>query len=240
MRILITAATGPEIKPLADLLNIDFNTEEGRCETVWNMLDLTLLITGVGIVPTTFHTLKELSRNTYDLAINIGIAGAFDRSLALAEVVEVVEDSLPELGAEDHDEFISASEMGILGNAEWPIGKSGIIENNFSANAKTLNALRKVKSATVNTVHGNEQSIQQFQMRCNADIESMEGAAFFFTCMNTKTSCIQLRSISNYIEKRNRLSWRITEAINSLSLCVFHLINEWAKPLNQENENDEN
>ena len=62
--------------------------------------------------------------------------------------------------------------------------------------------MKKVKSITVNTVHANKKSIEKIIKRLNPDIENMEGAAVFKVCNFFNTPCIQLRSISNYVEKK--------------------------------------
>ena len=61
---------------------------------------------------TAFALGRELATNQYDLAINLGIAGSFDRNIALGEVVEVTDDRFSELGAEDDEAFLTIDEAG--------------------------------------------------------------------------------------------------------------------------------
>src|ERR1700761_3207916 len=104
MRLLIVAATGFEVESLKSKVESqDFGLKN---------LDLVLLTTGVGMVATAFSLGKHLATNQYDLAINLGIAGSFDRNITLGEVVEVIEDGFPELGAEDDEEFLSIEKLG--------------------------------------------------------------------------------------------------------------------------------
>jgi hypothetical protein len=42
--------------------------------------------------------------------------------------------------------------------------------------------LKKARAITVNTVHGNDMSIKKVQERLTPQLESMEGAAFFYAC----------------------------------------------------------
>jgi futalosine hydrolase len=51
----------------------------------------------------------------------------------------------------------------------------------------------------------------------------MEGAAFFYVCEQTKTSCLQIRAISNVVERRNRENWQIELAIKSLNDTLIKL-----------------
>ena len=61
--------------------------------------------------------------------------------------------------------------------------------------------------------------------RLNPQIETMEGAAFFMTCQRFNVECIQLRSISNYVEKRNKSNWDIPKAIKNLNIELKNILN---------------
>ena len=212
MRILIVAATAPEIGNLAaDLRFSDYDCDQcaninPELKKIYNGLDISILITGAGMVPTAFALGKHLAKNTYDLAINIGIAGSFDRDIALGEVVEITQDTFAELGTEDNEVFITIDELGFG-------------ESSFSSTyplPANIN-LKKTAAITVNTVHGNEASIKKLSSRVNAQIESMEGAAFFYACAAAGVPCMQIRAVSNYVEKRNRDTWQIGLAIKNLN-----------------------
>src|SRR6185312_2112668 len=118
MRVLVVAATEPEIgKLIADLRFSVYDCDQGaniNCELrdAYQRHQITPLITGVGMVATAYSVGKHLATNQYDLAINLGIAGSFDRDIALGEVVETVEDRFSELGAEDDQIFLTIDELG--------------------------------------------------------------------------------------------------------------------------------
>jgi len=170
--------------------------------------DLPILITGVGMVNTAINLTKELSNNNYDLVINMGVAGCFSDEIKIGEVVEVVEDCFSEIGFENGESFSEFSEFDI--------------KMKYKVEGKT--SLRKVKGLTVNTVHGNENSIHKMVERLHPDIESMEGAAVFKVCEEMKIPCIQLRSISNKVEKRNKENWNLDLAISNLNIEVEKII----------------
>ena len=86
--------------------------------------------------------------------------------------------------------------------------------------------MKKVKSITVNTVHGNENSIQEIVKRLNPDVESMEGAAVFQACKEFVIPCMQIRAISNKVEKRNKSNWDMPLAIKNLNIAVENIIAE--------------
>lgn len=203
MKILLVAATRAEIA----LLITHFHLPQ---QDFVKTKDFDLLVTGVGMTATAFAMGKHLPGN-YKLVLNLGIAGSFNRSIPLATVVNVTTDEFAELGAENGDGFLSIDELGF--------GKATYAARNNLLHS-TLEKLQKVHGITVNRVHGNENSIIKAIEQSNPAIESMEGAAVLYCCEQEALPCLQIRSISNYVEVRNRENWQIGPAIKSL--------NEWA------------
>jgi futalosine hydrolase len=176
-----------------------------------------LLITGVGLTATAYHLGRILVMNSFEKALNVGVAGALDSSIPLGSVVEVIADEFADMGAEDHDEFISLFKMNLLELNESPFIDGKLVPmGGWQAEGN----LPKVTSASVNTVHGNAEHILHFKNRCSAQIESMEGAAFFYACAMAGVSSMQIRAISNDVEPRNRDHWKMKEAISALSVYV--------------------
>ena len=170
------------------------------------------LVTGVGMVSTAIAVSKALSLKHYDLVVNAGIAGSFNRSIPLGSVVEVVQDQLSEIGAQDGNHFLSPTEMGLD------------VVTSVEMSAQTN--LPTVSGITVNTVHGDDKSISQIVHRLNPQVESMEGAACMLACQNAGVTCVQLRAISNYVEKRNKSNWDITLAIHNLNQELSNFLAE--------------
>jgi futalosine hydrolase len=203
MQILIVAATAAEIQPLTDHFGVDKPFD--------------ILITGVGMVATAFALGRHLAYKNYDLVINLGIAGSFDRDITLGEVVEITEDHMAELGAQDDEQFIAIETLGFGESCFYP--------------TKTITQLKQVKAITVNTVHGHEASIAGITHRLQPQLESMEGAAFFYACKQADVAGVQIRAVSNYVEKRNRDNWKIGPAIKNLNSFAIALLEELsAKP----------
>jgi futalosine hydrolase len=203
MRILIVSATSFELAAVKEAFSTCNNHE------------IEALVTGVGMVATSFSITQKLATEKFDLAINIGIAGAFDKTLELGEVVDVVRDQFSEELVEDGEELKTYQEIGLqkgssVYNSTFEIPQLG----KFSA---TSASFKKVEGVTVNTVHGNENSIKAVVKRLNPQIESMEGAAFFYVCNQMKIPALQIRAISNYVEKRNLDAWKIKLALNNLA-----------------------
>lgn len=209
MKILLVAATLAEINPAMEQLSLEIGGNNFRNHEVF------ILITGVGMVATAYFLGKTLGAQQFDLAINAGIAGSFIKRIYLGEVVMINEDYFPELGAEDGEDFLTIDQLGF--------GKASVVPINFN---RRLGDFRSVRGITVNKVHGNEVSIEKILTRMSPDVESMEGAAFFYACNNVDLPSIQLRSISNYIEKRTRENWNISLAVANLNNALINIFSE--------------
>lgn len=218
-KILIVAATKQEIEPFLKAFDIDVRGNIGFY-TSPSHPGLAVLITGVGMVNTA-HFIGRYFLSAFNFTINIGICGAFNKNLKLGEVVNVVEDCLSEMGAEDGNEFIKYADLNL--------GGTNCFEYRLDDEVDLVDELRKVKGITVNTVHGNEESIKRAINLFNADVESMEGAAFFRACEHLPGSCIQLRAVSNYVEKRDKSKWDIPLAIKNLNEFAIKLVEDLRK-----------
>ena len=211
MKILLLSATLAEIEPLLSF----FNFREGKNSIAGH--EFRVLTGGVGMVATAYALGRAFSTGSYDLAINAGIAGSFQRSLQLGEVVNVTHDCFAELGAEDGEKFLSLEELGFGSSWETGISPGGVPLN--------LSGFKEVWGITVNKVHGAEESIKRTIQRLDPDVESMEGASFFYSCRLADTPGLQLRAVSNYVERRNRSAWDIPLAIKNLNAAVIELLN---------------
>jgi futalosine hydrolase len=200
MKILLVAATRAEISILLE----HFNLTDGNFITSENF---DVLITGVGMTATAFALGQKLS-NKYKLVLNLGIAGSFIREIPLGSILNIYVDEFAELGAEDNADFITIEELGF--------GK-GIYNATNNLLSDQVNHLKKVKGITVNSVHGDKESIDRVVSRLNPTTESMEGAAVLYCCEQLSIPCLQIRSISNYVEPRNRNNWKIGLAIANLN-----------------------
>jgi futalosine hydrolase len=87
-----------------------------------------------------------------------------------------------------------------------------------------LPSLRAVNGITVNTVHGNDDSIARTTRRFSPDVESMEGAAFMYACMVQSVPFAQVRAVSNMVERRNRAVWKLDEAIAHLGAVARQIL----------------
>ena len=77
--------------------------------------------------------------------------------------------------------------------------------------------LKPVRAITVNTATGSDASRKKLLKKFNPDIETMEGATFFYICSRENIPFLALRAISNKVEPRNKNNWNIALALNNLS-----------------------
>lgn len=241
MSTLIVAATAFEIAPLLPALSMAAGlagTTSGKATSAATQPSpgvfrsgrfrddrVDVLVTGVGMVSTAVWCSRILAEQKYDLALNLGVCGSFDRSRPLGSVVHVVSDQMPELGAEDGEAFLPLGEMKLLEPDQFPYAGGRLTNAHPIANA-ALNRLPKVHGVTVNTVHGHDPSIARVKAQTAADVESMEGAAFYYACLVAGVACAQVRAISNIVERRNRVAWRLPEAIASLGDAALAILED--------------
>lgn len=220
MKTLVVSATYRELKPLLEKAE-KINQIDDKLNTYQiGSKEFDLLCTGIGMVATSFHMGNVLATYKYDRVINAGIAGSFDKDIPIGSVLEIVEDRFPEMGAEDGVNFLSLLDLDLIEADEFPY-QSGVLINEQEIWNLTY---PKVKSITVNKVHGSEDRIAKTLERFKPQVESMEGAAFFYACKIARLPCLQIRAISNYVERRNIASWDISSAIQSLNTEILKLI----------------
>ena len=217
MRILVVAATEPEVAPVLARM---YSTPTGDTSVdtyTHGAHQIDVLITGVGMVATAIWCSRVLARTEYDLALNLGVCGSFDQFIDPGTVVHVVSDRLAELGAEDGEQFLSLEELALPGECEFV--------NLDPPSNLAIEQLPAVTGITVNTVHGDERSIAAVTQRFNAQVESMEGAAFMSACLIQKVPFAQIRAVSNFVEQRNRESWKMDDAILNLNGVALRILN---------------
>lgn len=233
MKILLVAATHAEVTPLAVALTLDLDKQKHRYQCTYKGHEITLLITGVGIVATAFQ-MGNLEAKSYDVALNVGIAGSFNRTLAIGEVLNITTDCFSELGADYGDRFIPLYSMDFAKEFDnGIINKNCEIQNTSQTTNIIITNLKQAKGITVNTINGNEERIAKVAKQFSPDVESMEGAAFLYGCMLKEIPCFQIRGISNYIEPRNLNNWNIPFAISMVNRVVVAILDS---PTNYESK----
>lgn len=207
MKILIVSATEFEISnALPSILSYN-------CD---------YLVTGVGMVATAFGLGKHLQHQSYDLLLNVGIAGTFNLDHNIGDIYKIKTDQIFQFGAENKGEFLPIEQLGFgtsYFHEQLPIIDLG---NSFYN-------IPYIEAITVNKVHGNKSTIETIRGNYGKDLlESMEGAAFFYAANTLKIPAIQIRAISNYVEDRNTENWNIPKALSNLNSWIEEFLKECA------------
>ena len=206
MQILLAAATSMEVEPFIQQRPLfDF------------------LVTGVGSPAAVYQLTKRLHQIDYDLVIQAGIAGRFGRELALGEVVAVKQDCFADLGVFEKRGFHTLFELGFDHEDHFPY-TGGWLENNGTI-INSL-AVRKVKAITVNTITDEDIVANRMKSKFDPGIESMEGAALHYVCLQENIPFLQIRSISNDVGERDKTKWKMQEALSNLNEALTGIINK--------------
>ncbi|MFH2142650.1 MAG: hypothetical protein ABIJ97_09525 [Bacteroidota bacterium] len=214
-RLLITAATITEIKPFLNCFKNKKKVRDDLYSVSNQKVNIDILISGIGIVSTIYNLTKHLQGNNYKLIINAGIAGSSDSGIKTGQVVEVTEEEFADFGIVLNNRFISASDHNF-------IPETSVFSGNILVNpVKSCLDIPKVKGCTVNTI---DYDRMNKSLISDAQIETMEGAAFFFVCLNEKIPFIEFRSISNRAGDGNKSNWQIDESVRTLSETLTEFI----------------
>lgn len=225
--ILLVAATALEIPKFleeTDRTNVHAGMLIG---SVPGQAGLHVLITGPGMHSTNFFLTRVLEKNKYDVVINAGIAGSFRDEYPIGSAVQIVRDGLPELGATDKGKFIPFYEMDMARpfRPEF-IDADGWITNQTCPELLALKNIPQVTGISVSTISNDAGRISDILERTRADVESMEGAAFFWCCHYYNLPCMQIRTISNRITPGHLTHWDIPLAVANLHTLLIEILNE--------------
>ena len=219
MKILVTAATTLEIQPFTRFL------DEHRSSFPAH-LDVEVLVAGIGMMHTAFSLGTYLAVRQPDFAIQAGIGGTFDHSRELGSLVMVAEEYLADLGAEDNDQFKDLFDIQLWQPSQPPFTGTALV--NTFLGLPFIPDLPKVRGVSVNLVSGSAATIARLETKYAPVIESMEGAAFHYACLTAKVPFLQLRSISNYVEIRDKSKWKIPLAVKTLNEELINIISSLA------------
>lgn len=211
--ILYVTSTSSEAESLKNLRGI---IDDRGCYRIHGK-DIYLLVTGIGAISTAWSLKTWLTLNCKpDLVINAGIAGSFREEIKIGDVVMPVTDCFADSGIEDRDRFLTLSEAKLTDPNEFPY-IDGILNADSEYTARMTGILKPVRAVTVNAASGSEGTRQKLFDKFNPDIETMEGATFFYICIREKIPFLAVRAISNMVGPRDKSKWDIPSAMKSLS-----------------------
>jgi len=216
-KIIITAPTKMEVITLQKYIQKN------------KLNNINIIITGIGIVNTIFSLYDNITVLKDALIINTGIAGSFNNNISLGTVVNVISERFGDIGYEENKSFKTLFDINLENPNDFPYNNE-IIENYLSNEEQLFNNLIKVKGLTVNSITNSNDLLKIRKNRFNCDIETMEGAAFFYFCKKHKLNYLQIRAISNITGPKHKNKWDIELAINNLNnYLIENLITKFDK-----------
>lgn len=224
MNITIVAATQMEVLPLIQYYEASLVPNQKYFASKDDSMHI--LITGMGMMQTATHLAIYAMRHQRDLYIDAGLAGAFNRDLKIGEVVQVISETYGDFGVEDGDDFKDFYDLGFLEKKEDEFEHGLLMPDNDWKNHKLLKKIIPASSLTVNKVHGKDETIAMIMKKYPADIENMEGLAFFNVLNELQQKGIEIRSISNYVERRNKENWDLPLAVKNLNDFLIHFCDQ--------------
>lgn len=187
-------------------------------------VEISLLLGNVGAVSTVWSLMNYLAvHGKPDIAINGGIAGSFRLDLPPGSVVMPVTDCFADCGIEDGNEFFTLVEAGLAVPGAFPF-ENGLLKAPENILSKAGNLIRSVNAITVNAATGSESTRDRLFRKYSPDIETMEGAGFFYVCKMEQLPFIAVRAVSNMVEKRDKSKWNIPLALDNLSVKLELLL----------------
>ncbi len=220
MRVIITAATVAEWMP--SFLEMDhlYTGESQRLKVQFHQ-------SGVGMLASAVSITRMAIEDKPDLIIQAGIAGCFDKSMALGKVVVVSEEALADTGVEEEGKWKDLFDLKLEKSSYHPFEKRKL-PNPWLSKFNLLK-LPEVSGITVNQITTHAERIQQLQKKYMPVLESMEGAALHYVCREANIPFLQIRAISNYIGERNKANWKMKEAIDNLNQVLVKYVEKLYK-----------
>ena len=207
-KLLLVSATETECTPTLPMLTNRETISPWLYAGNLQEQPIEILVSGIGVVATTFRLTQTLMQRSYSHAVSIGIAGSYDETISIGETVQITGDCFADLGIDNNGQFRSLQEEGLI------CDDSG---DSLLNPSPVLSSHRKVQGITVQTATGSKDRIDKLVNSFHPQVETMENAAFFYVCKMMQIPFASFRAISNKVEPRNRKSWRVAEAIENIN-----------------------
>ena len=183
--------------------------------------DSIFTVGGVGLVATAIHSAKTISSEKPDLAIQIGIAGAFG-NIPLGSAWLVESDCVGDQGVWESNQFKDCFALNLSNGNNFPYQANQLI--NETAKEFQSAQFSLAASVSVNQITTDPRMIDYYQNKLQVQLESMEGAAFHWACLTEKIPFLQIRGASNAVGERNKQHWKIKEALEAAASTALEFI----------------
>ncbi|MFZ6874148.1 hypothetical protein ACO0LF_18985 [Undibacterium sp. Di27W] len=171
------------------------------------------IVSGVGLTATAHASLQAIYEYEPDLLIMAGIAGAYPHSsFKLGDVALVESEVEGDLGFFTPDGFTHLAHLPI--DMEF--------ERRHTLHCPHIPAgtgLPRARSMSLNAAMAHYVDTEF------VDLENMEGAAFFYTCLRENQPFLELRAVSNFVNVDND-EWDMQGSIKAMTKALHQLLDD--------------
>ena len=186
------------------------------------------VVLGVGLLEFATNLSVLLSRFAADgpftHVVLVGICGAYPgRGLNVGNVVRVDSEVVGDLGVVESDGSFTPwhKVCATSANGSVPQTSAQVYESSSLRGVPAwLSNLKPVAGLSVNCCTGTASMAKERSENFNVDVESMEGAACFSICHAFGVPCYEIRAVSNFATTRDKSTWRIKDALESLRKVI--------------------
>ena len=172
--------------------------------------DVSTVISGVGLTATALASIKAIQQQP-DVLILAGIAGVYPHArLKMGDVVLVESEVEGDLGFFTPDGFVHLAHLPL----EMDFARRHTL---FCPHLPVNAPFQLARSMSLNAAMAPFVDTQQ------VDIENMEGAAFFHTCLQEQQRFLEIRAISNLV-KIGDDDWDMQGSVRALAEGLHQLI----------------
>lgn len=178
--------------------------------------DVISIICGVGLTAAAHATLSAIYEHEPDMLIMAGIAGAYPHSSFKIGDVALVESEVEgDLGFFTPDGFTHLAHLPI----DMEFERRHTLTCPWLPADNTGTGLLLARSMSLNAAMAHYVDTEF------VDLENMEGAAFFYTCLKEDQPFLELRAVSNFVNVDND-EWDMQGAIKAMTAALNDLIDQ--------------
>lgn len=188
-----------------------------------------LLVTGIGIINTSFALGRALAGHDAGIVVLAGIAGTFDaKRFPLCSTCIVTKEIWPEYGLKKNGQVdpkgLGFSLAEINGSPVWNEIELCSGKSLFDSGLDRFENLPEAVSLTVSGVTATAEGAAAYIQDYAADLENMEGFAAAYVCALAGVGLCQVRTVSNLVGSRDSNDWDLRGALTELGRVCSTLV----------------
>ncbi len=220
MNILISFPSALEQKIVYYLwANGNFSANPDGTYT-YKTLRLYPVITGVGMMRTSYKLKQALDQHSpIDIALQVGVAGA-TKSMTIGTAMTIEQEEMID-GIWEEGMLKTDFDLGLESPDSPPFVSGKLLSELPSIYWKDM---PRASSISTSTLTDDSQWCEARLEMAEAQLENMEGAAFYYVTNSECVPSIQIRGISNHVGIRDKSTWKIDEALSNANQLLIQLL----------------